>query len=370
MALPVITLPSEAISVKTPHYWKHPTGGGYWGQFESSYTWRQKRRQAKPIDRPLEYDCRKNNSSMLLDGSLGSFPTAGGTDIKTKARTFDVKAAENRAYEKFVDACYQQVSLGADIAEWRSSAEMVGVRSVQLIEAVKALKKRDLVRFGKILKMPVKGRSWRKQPADVWLEYHFGWEPLIQDIHDAVSVFVEPVADTFAKGVGKAQTRKVTRTKTTDPSHWFWLETSTSVDITVKTGASVAITNQNLALAGQLGLLNPMAIAWEVVPFSFVVDWFANVGTVLQSCTDFAGMTLVKPWNSHFYKGTIETWNLPGDNPLSTQTPQGNLFSGVSLERRLSLQGPSLSLRPLKSPSIKRAATAVSLLWGAVKSLH
>jgi hypothetical protein len=41
--------------------------------------------------------------------------------------------------------------------------------------------------------------------------------------------------------------------------------------------------------------LNPLAIAWELVPFSFVVDWFVGVGSYLDS------------WENHYrFKGAFQ----------------------------------------------------------------
>lgn len=39
-----------------------------------------------------------------------------------------------------------------------------------------------------------------------------------------------------------------------------------------------AHTSPSLSTAQQLGLTNPAQLAWELVPFSFVVDWFIPVG--------------------------------------------------------------------------------------------
>jgi hypothetical protein len=42
-----------------------------------------------------------------------------------------------------------------------------------------------------------------------------------------------------------------------------------------------------------LGLTNPLAIAWELVPFSFVLDWLVPVGTWLQSLDATLGVKFV-----------------------------------------------------------------------------
>jgi hypothetical protein len=53
------------------------------------------------------------------------------------------------------------------------------------------------------------------------------------------------------------------------------------------------ISNETLANASSIGILNPLQIAWELVPYSFVVDWFMPVGSFLETLTDTAGLTFV-----------------------------------------------------------------------------
>lgn len=49
----------------------------------------------------------------------------------------------------------------------------------------------------------------------------------------------------------------------------------------------------NLSGANSLGLVNLQALAWELVPMSFVVDWFVNIGDVLRNMTSFYGKTFL-----------------------------------------------------------------------------
>ena len=44
--------------------------------------------------------------------------------------------------------------------------------------------------------------------------------------------------------------------------------------------------------ADKLGLLNLPGIAWDLVPWSFLVNMVSNMGQCMGSLTDFAGLTL------------------------------------------------------------------------------
>lgn len=54
-----------------------------------------------------------------------------------------------------------------------------------------------------------------------------------------------------------------------------------------------------MASAQSLGLLDPLTLAWELIPFSFVVDWFLPVGTYLSQLTALNGLTLMNGFTSY-----------------------------------------------------------------------
>lgn len=43
------------------------------------------------------------------------------------------------------------------------------------------------------------------------------------------------------------------------------------------------INNPDLLLPAKVGLTNPLSVAWELIPFSFVVDWFLPIGKYLDA---------------------------------------------------------------------------------------
>jgi hypothetical protein len=67
----------------------------------------------------------------------------------------------------------------------------------------------------------------------------------------------------------------------------------------------------------QAGLLNPVEIAWELVPYSFIVDWFVPIGNCLSALSASAGLTLGSTSQLHtFYKGTFEAKTYGSDYPF------------------------------------------------------
>jgi hypothetical protein len=45
-------------------------------------------------------------------------------------------------------------------------------------------------------------------------------------------------------------------------------------------------------LLAQTGFTNPANVIWELVPFSFVVDWFIRIGDYLNACTKLDNLTV------------------------------------------------------------------------------
>jgi len=63
------------------------------------------------------------------------------------------------------------------------------------------------------------------------------------------------------------------------------------VELSVKTIIHATVNGPELASLKQFGLANPLSIAWELVPWSFVVDWVLPVGEFLDACTATFGLT-------------------------------------------------------------------------------
>jgi len=190
--------------------------------------------------------------------------------------------------------------------------------------------------------------------SGLWLEFHFGWAPLIGDIFSAIEILDSAPPPFPIKGTA------LIREKSTfiDGSAGQWSRRCYMTnEVRAWVGGAVRVTNPNLRLASQLGLVNPASVAWELVPFSFLVDWFVNVGDYLEQFSDTAGMAFVMPW--HGYKATSRV-----NNVYSTSGPGGwDITSdGFVFERFDGLPGVSFRFRSPWVISPTRALTAISLL--------
>lgn len=275
----------------------------------------------------------------------------------------------NKCYAKFVAKVREQsAQLGPSAAEWQQSEKMIRQRGGQLLRAARQLKRGYPFEFfrelGMLHRRPrgLPNRSDPKKAANLWLEYHFGWEPLVKDIYSAVDVLQAPLP----------VKHKVMVRKTSEWMELKWDQNDYPYSTLVRRLrgkfreqmiARIEVTNPNLYTATSLGLTNPASILWEIVPFSFVVDWFIPVGSFLSSFTDFLGVAVTeqsqtKSWRYTSHYQLTNIW--PPWYPPVVQPPRDNV--GWCVSRTTTITGPTLTLRPLKVPSVSRAATAISLL--------
>lgn len=274
--------------------------------------------------------------------------------------------AINKAYSKFRESIYDRVELGLNIAERRQTINMMASRANTLRRAYEALKRGNVGAMKDALGITTGGGGrWARpdQASRLWLEYHFGWEQLLKDIHDA-AVYLDAPWPKNLKASGKGTGSTSVNIDTTQPWGYGWKHTY-NLRWHVAMGATVSVTNPSLYTLTTLGLINPASIAWEVVPFSFVVDWFLPIGNYLASYTDFVGISVSKPYTTEYRvasNGQSQYW----PNSYNPATP----IRGESwvMSRSLGIVGPVLRLKQYKGISPVRAATAISLLIQSFRS--
>jgi len=125
-----------------------------------------------------------------------------------------------------------------------------------------------------------------KAAANAWLQYKYGWIPLLLDAKSAAETFAELVA----KDRNLPRISSVSMVKKSDflSTALFSGQPSGSGKIAiyyqgvVSRRYKVAYKVNPLDALGSFGLLNPVSVFWELVPLSFVADWFVPIGNYLQ----------------------------------------------------------------------------------------
>lgn len=105
-----------------------------------------------------------------------------------------------------------------------------------------------------------------------WLQYRYGVMPLVYTLYDAAELLKQVKMAEFV------DTRKKETIERPSP-----LNKKATERIVFRCCARSKVTSEGLLKAYELSQFNPSVTAWELVPLSFVVDWFVNIGTVLQA---------------------------------------------------------------------------------------
>lgn len=348
----------------------------------STYEYVIRTKQGKPYNEPAPYtlrrtftlDARLYGSTTSFGGQANAGADSGefhiGPGFADNYCTTQIAQAVNSAREKLMAQLGESALMAVNYVERMSAVNMIHMRSLQLLRFSRALKRCDIFAAAKELNVKgpsslpsIKNGRWRRSRdyANAWLEFHFGWEPLIQDIGNCVEILQGPVpgGKFYARGKRISIDKEFASRQTTGYKECYVHRRTGHVQASCY--GEFFVTNPDLYLAKQLGFINPAAVAWELIPFSFVVDWFANVGQFLDQFSDLSGLTIVRPGYSWVVRvpSSLYTYHYTLSGKLQGMEVEG---MGLFMKRFRGFPSVTLGLRPLKRLSVVRAATAISLL--------
>lgn len=139
--------------------------------------------------------------------------------------------------------------------------------------------------------------------SDFWLEYRYGWRILYYEV-TAILEYIE----NMDKGVLVVPAR-ASREETTH------MTGRTSLGAGPDSRIHVYWDRQTLhrLRSGVVGTIDSSVIsslnlprtAWELVPFSFVIDWFVGVGTLIDAFIPAKGRSVAQSWDSETFESLV-----------------------------------------------------------------
>lgn len=210
-----------------------------------------------------------------------------------------------------------QLQLGIAIGEGRKTIEMVYSNITAISGALVDVKRGDFRSAKRLLALAQPQRKnvtiWSANKADAkfksktlanrWLELQYGWLPLLSDVNEgmkAIAVLSDPPRLWKIKtGYNKPKETK-TSTMSVSGGTIKW-----AYKAQVK-GRMMHELVENLSVARSLGLMAPEAVAWEIMPWSFVIDWFIPIGTYLTNLNTvpkLTGVTTMTTFRSYYVSG-------------------------------------------------------------------
>lgn len=212
------------------------------------------------------------------------------------------------------------------------------------------------------------------------LAVQYGIRPLISDIIGTAELLAQKVSEEVVNSARNSHSMEFTESRSLRATSSYnayeaytasaWCETRikvrTSVGVEYAKGSEV---NHTLA---QLGITNPLLLAWELLPWSFVIDWFLPIGNYISSMDATLGLAFRRGFVSTSYEVThIRNQVVTGG--VESQTSSS--YSQKSFVRTPLTSFPTSSPPSFKNPlSYEHALNGIALLVGiknkVISGLH
>ncbi len=304
------------------------------------------------------FDINGQSKTFTVDDDLQNVMTRypeywGGQDVVQ----FDTNTRNRMKTECLLKIADGKAELGTALAEAKKSVNMVADLSKSLLKALLSAKHGRWWEIPKQFGISKRTFYTGKNSASRLLELQYGWLPLMGDLKGAYDLSQQKLKeDMLIRGHrtnkvsyplnGSTPSGKMTFTGNLERGHQCVLYGQLS-DAFVRS-------------ANQGGLINPASLAWELVPYSFVVDWFMPIGNYLEALTATAGLDFIGGFEGVRGEYTARCSQSPFIGWFGS--PRTGLARGFS-QRRVKLDTWPKPLPYIKSPfSTSHVATALALL--------
>lgn len=170
------------------------------------------------------------------------------------------------------------LDLLTSIAEAEKTAGMIVGAREDFSKAMKALGKAvALARKGRVLRaVDVTSRT----AGDMWMQWRYGWRILGYDIQNAYDYYQRPILPLIRTGRSGITRGETIVSSTTTPYYYNTVTTESRLERTAgyRISAYARFRTESDAY-----IADPFITAWEMIPFSFVADWFINVGNAIAA---------------------------------------------------------------------------------------
>lgn len=324
-----------------------------WDHYFNQRRYRQKR----PYNLVLDYFVQTSKVVLYYRPGSSVYSVAAKPFGPFNGQTFDncpeTTQAKNLAFERLKGQISDRASMGENLGQLGESVRLIVDKAKVIKDAITRLRRLDVSAFAQWMDKGFIKRNSRFAAA-MTLEYNFAIKPSIDDIYSAIDILQKPVPDAPIRGRATVPFSRKFLNPSQGSVNNIW-----TARVSAEYGASVAISNRNLYLANTLGLINPVQIAWQLLPGSFLFDWLLPVEQFLGHATDLYGLTLTNSYTTYFARGSYYEFWTP--YPTIAGTDYRFSVNFAETKRTPGVVLPGLALRPLKTPSLKRAANAVSL---------
>lgn len=264
-----------------------------------------------------------------------------------------VQAAAAKIYSSTWDA-------GTFTAELGKTMSMVNQAKRRLVRLIVNIFKHRKLGF------PTSFPDLISKISKFWLEYRYGWRPLLYDLED------------IRQSIESMKELERTRYKDRVGKNWALSSQETwTVSGTPRSLRSTKVDYYKLGVRGMVAAdiqlskarINVPLTAWELVTFSFIVDWLINVGQAIEAMSLVALSTNHTSAYGYYLSGerTVTALDAPISGPtnMTAATLTGKAESTCVVRLRQPISVP-LKPRAQLRIDVPKSLDLVSLIWGAL----
>lgn len=313
------------------------------------------------------------------EGNLGSFSwvsTKGTAPFSYRSYVADLHTAADTAGLTFVVASKSSpvfinamqvavmrlnskvrdmdVNLAVSLAEASQASNMLADIAVRLARALFQVRRFQFQAAARTLGIGVpkqvsRRNSWSKN----WLAYRYGWTPLYYDavgimvaLHKMCNRPIVKAVNGYCKITPSVRTVSYPAAAYThaDSRRAFassgvqWVVSTTGQErFVARAGVIIRYTNENLASLESLGLTNAYELAFELLPGSFIADWFVNIGDKIADMTSYTGKMFLTGYKTWYFSSRLtKTASTPTLAPPKPPLTVDKIMTGSTGASRIS----------------------------------
>jgi len=297
-------------------------------------------------------------------GTSVTGPYYGPTGNEAPYPTIDLNRLEAKAAnEHLLGVKDQKVNLVQAYAERGQTTRLMGETIKRLVGAVTSLKKGNLAGAARSLGVKASPRRIRKYTksysenqskaiASGWLELQYGWKPLLSDIYGSAELIAQKQVREVRNRVATKAHEIAETTGTSGPLYYGGeIRSRCTRRVTIKYVSYFSTPSVNHTLA-QVGITNPLLIAWELAPWSFVVDWFIPIGNYISSLDAVSGLTFEKGCRTYFEELTFYSVRNGGQGTDSVFPELQNRLIGSAVAEKKEIYVTRNAISAFPSPKL------------------